>query len=261
MGSTDLAAEVIGSYGVSIVTGETDAQCVAALDAAMATVTGDQRVALAYGRGAMLSPITGWKLRRSSAWHNLLRAYQHDIATTTWNKSLGPLNNCDLTDADGNAYEHDERTDGGAISARFTCLRTFGNGPAGAFVAKDITRATDGSIMSLGHNADIVHLAQSIVQQTTEEFVGNTLVLNPADSLGKRTATASSLKVFEQKVNSELARYLLSNIGGEGQRASLAVWTAATDDDLGVADATLHGTLTLELNGTLTTIATIVGVK
>jgi hypothetical protein len=259
MGTTDLAAEVIGSYGVSIVTGETDAQCIASLDAAMASVTSDHRVALGYGRGAMLSTITGWKLRRNSSWHNLLRAYQNDIRTTTWWNALGSLDNCDLNDVDGNPKEHDERTTEGAISAGFVCLRTFDS--AGAYIAKDLTRADSNSVLSLGHNADVTNLAQSVVQQTTEKFVGQVLILNPADTLGKRTATSASLKELESKVNSEVQRYLLSNIGGQGQRASNAVWTAATDDDLGVADATLHGTLALELNGTITTVDTTVKVS
>jgi hypothetical protein len=262
----DLAAEVIGESTVTITAGETDAAAVAALDTEFAAVTSDERYDLGYGRGAMTSPITGWQFRRPVQWADMLLSFQRDIRTTTWWKDLGPIHSrlsCgfDLNDANGNPYEHDERTDGGALAARFTCARTWGNGPVGAFIAQSLTRADDGSILGMSHNVDIANLAQTIVQSTTENFAGSTLVLEPADNAGKRVATAASLKAFEEKVNSELERYLLSNIGGEGQRASVAKWTAAVDDDLGVSDATLHGSLDLQLNGTLVHISTTVTVR
>lgn len=231
-----------------------------------ASVTSDPRIDLGYGRGAMLSPITGYKFRRSVQWADMLLAYKRDMRTTTWWKALGPVSSrltCgfDLNDADGQPYEHDERTSQGAIAARFTCARTWGNGPVGAFIAKSLTRAEPNSVLVFTHNADVVNLYQTVVQQVTEEFAGATLVLQPADSQGRRFATAESLKEFETKVNSELARYLLSNIGGEGQRASVATWRAATGDDFGVVDAVFHGYGTLEVNGTIVRVATAVAVR
>jgi hypothetical protein len=195
----------------------------------------------------------------------MLISFMRDIGKTTWEKDYNGISrlSCgfDLNDADGQPYEHDERTTQGALAARFTCARTWGNGPVGAFIAQSLTRADDGSILGMSHNVDVANLAQTICQATTENFAGATLVLEPADALGKRVATTASLKSFEEKVNAELERYLLSNIGGEGPRASVARWTAAVDDDLGVADATLHGSLDLQLNGTLVHISTVVTVK
>lgn len=253
-------AETVGIAAVSVVAGETDSAHIAAMDSAFGTVTGS-RVELGYGRAALLSPITGWKLSRPAQWHDSIRNYQHDVCTTTWRKSDGPLKNCDMTDANGLPNCHDERTDGGALAAGFTCLRTYGNGPRGAFVAQSLTRADSNSILSMSHNAMVANLAQSVVQQATENFIGQTLVLQPADSQGRRFATAASIAVFESKVNSELGRYVLSNIGGEGPRASVAKWTAAADDDYGVASPVMHGVLDLQLNGTVVQIATTVKVK
>ena len=107
----------------------------------------------------------------------------------------------------------------------------------------------------------MANLAQTVVQRVTEDFTGQIVVLKDADSLGVRVATAASLADLAAKVNSELQRNLLSNIGGEGPRASSAVWTPAVDDDLGVANATLHGTLALGLNGTIVHISTSVEVS
>ena len=123
-----------------------------------------------------------------------------------------------------------------------------------------LTRATDGSILSYAHNVAVANVAQTVCQRTTERFAGQIIVLKPADGDGKRVATPESLNALAAKVNSDLSKNLLSNVGGEGQRASSAVWTPATDDDLGVADATLHGTLALGLNGTIVHIATTVAV-
>jgi len=262
----DLAAEVIGASAITITTGETHAQAIATLDAAFASVTSDPRIDLGYGRGAMLSPVTGWKFRRPVQWLDTILSYIRDIALTTWWKDLGPVSSrvpagYDLLDADGEPYEHDERVTAGALAAGFTCQRTWGNGPVGAFIAQSLTRAGDASILSMTHNAHVTNLAQTVCQKTTENFAGATLILEPADEAGKRYATAASLKQFESKVNGELARYLLGNLGGDGPRASSATWTAATDDDLGVADAILHGTLELNLNGTIVHIATNVTVK
>lgn len=262
------ADETIGSCSVTMTAGESDTVAISTLDAAFATITSDRRVELGYGRGAMTSPVLGYALRRNVNWVDSVLSYCRDIRTTTWWKALGPVDatgRCtagfSLLDADGQTYEHDERNTAGALAARFTCARTWGNGPDGTFIARSLTRAGDGSVLEHSHNSAIANLFQTVVQATTENFAGQTLVLEPADNTGKRVATTTSLKDFEDKVNGELSRYLLGNLGGEGPRASVAYWTAATDDDLGGSDATLHGIGTLELNGTIVHISTTVNVK
>jgi len=253
--ASGIVNETIGSFGVLIGTGETDQAWAASISALVAPVSTSERVDLGAGRLRKLSPITGYSMRRPVQWADSIRSYQHDIRTTTWWKALGSLQGWGI---DG---EHDERVSGGLLDARFTCARTWGNGPNGAFIAQSLTRAVDGSILGMTHNVAIASLAQTVCQRATENFAGQVLVLNRPDVNGKRTATVASLAVLEAKVNSELLRNLLSDVGGEGQRASVAKWTAATDDDLGVANATLHGTLDLQLNGTIVHIATTVEVR
>lgn len=248
--TASFAAEVIGSVGVTIVTGETEVAWIAALDALVASVTGAPRMDLGAGRLTALSPITGYTMRRPVQWADSIRSYQHDVSTTTWWKDLGPLTGWGI---DG---EHDERVTAGLLAARFTCARTWGNGPDGAFIAQSLTREADGLILTQTHNVAVTNVAQTVVQRVTENFAGATLVLN-ADG----TATTASLAIFAAKVNSELKRNLLTDIGGEGPRASSAKWTPATNDDLSVADATLHGTLDLNLKGTIVHIATAVAVS
>ena len=237
--------ETIGSIGVAMSTGETATSHTATMDALVASVTNAPRVDLGIGRLTKLSPITGYTMRRPVQWADSIRSYQNDLAVTTWWKELGPLAGW------GIEGERDERTDGGGITARFTCARTWGNGPNGAFIAKSVTRALDDSVLALTHNVYVANLAQTVIQKATEGWAGRTLVLN-ADG----TATPRSLAVLNQKANEELRRNLLTDVSGQGPRASVAKWIAHTDDILNGPDATLNGDLDLEVNGTLVHINT-----
>lgn len=245
-----LPVSVVGSCTTSITLTETKAAHVAAMNALFATIDGSERVDIGHGRLTKLSPITGFTMRRPVQWADSIRSYQHDIHITTWWKDLGPLDGWGI---DG---EHDERVDGGALDAKFTCARTWGNGPEGTFIAMSLTRATDGDALGMTHNMYVANLVQTIVQRETESFTGRTIVLN-ADG----TATTSELADLEARVNRELQRNLLSNIGGEGARASECKWTASTADVLNVADATLNGVCTLKIRGTIVHVNTKVKVS
>lgn len=251
----DLAAEVIGSFGVTVTVGETKAQHVATLDAAFSAIATQKRISLGHGRARKLSPILGYRFRRPAQWAASIRQYQHDVQIPTWRKADGPIANWDLNDTAGNLVEHDERVDGGAIAAGFTCLRTWANGPAGAFVAHDLTRGDVNSLLSRTHNMTVANVACSVNQAETENAVGQVLELN-----SDGTATSGSLKKIEGRVNSALDRALLQT-RPEGKRASSAIWVASTTDILNVVDATLTGVLTLNLNGTLEHIATTVRIQ
>jgi hypothetical protein len=237
--------ETIGSFGVSATTGETDTAWVSSIASTFAAIATSKRVDLGAGRLTRLSPITGYTMRRPVQWADSIRSYENDISVTTWWKELGALEGWGI---DG---EHDERVEGGLLANRFTCARTWGNGPDGAFIAQSLTRAVDGSVLGMTHNMFVANLAQTVVQTTTENFAGRTLVLNPPDADGKRTATSASLASLSNKVNEALRKNLLSQVGNAGPRASQALWTPATDDDLGVADATLNSQTALGLNGTI----------
>src|SRR5579859_8186523 len=122
---------------------QTFAQYVSAVDTAFASIDGQKRIDLGLGRGRMLSSIHGWSFRRPVQWAASLREYQHDLQIPCWRKSDGPLDNFDITDGSGQVIEYDERTIGGALAARFTCARTYANGPNGAFIALSLTRQSE----------------------------------------------------------------------------------------------------------------------
>jgi hypothetical protein len=253
--TTDLAAELIGSYSVTITAGETDSQWVAAMDTAFASIDDKLRIDIAAGRAFKRSAITGWLFRRPAMWAASLREYQHDVQIPCWRKEDGPLDGWSVEDDEGTTVEHDERVSGGLLLPRFTCLRTYSNGPAGVFVALSLTRALEGSLLSRTHNVAVTNVACSVVHAETENAIGMVLEL---DSVGH--ATPASLRVLEDRVNSALAINLLQR-KSEGPRASSAAWKASTSDILNVPGAELTGVLDLRLGATLEKIRTRVRVQ
>jgi hypothetical protein len=256
-GSTpsDLAAEVIGSFGVTVLTGESKAQWMATVDEEFAPIDDAPRINLSAGRARVTSSFTGYDLRRPAGWFASWREYQHDLHVPTWRKQDGPVRG-DLFDLAGSLVEWDDRVDGGAgVAARFTCLRTWGNGPNGAFVALDLQRAVDDSLLVHRHNEAVTNLVCTIVQAATENVIGRVLVLNDDG-----TATADSLSVIRAEVNAALQNGVLQNARGEGPRASKAVWTPSTDDILNVPEAALTGVVDLNLNSAIHTVNTSVNV-
>lgn len=255
--ATTFAAETVRSDLVTATAGETMAGWVSDITTAFASVDAQKRIDLAAGRARKESTIHQWDLRRPAAWAASIREYSHDLQIPCWRKADGPLDGWDMTDGNGKVVEYDERTDGGLLAARFTCLRTWANGPNGAFVALSLTRDTDGAILSRTHNMAVADLAEAICQSETENAIGQVLVLN-ADGTG----TAASLQQIEERVNTQLQKYMLATNppGGtnEGARASGAVWQADKSSILNVPGATLDGVLSLTLNGTLEQINTSV---
>lgn len=237
-----------------LVSEATFAAYVSAMDTLFAPIDGQKRIDLSLGRARMLSPITGYAPRRPAFWALAIREYQHSPHIPTYRKADGPLTNCDMTDGSGQVVEYDERTVGGALAARFSCLRTYANGPNGAYVALSLTRDAEGSLLSRTHNMHVVNVAQTVCQKQTENAIGQVLQLN-ADGTG----TKDSLQKIEERVNSALQAALLKQ-GPEGPMASSAVWSASKTDPLNVPGATLTGTLVLNLNGTIEKIETSIKV-
>lgn len=255
LNTQDLAAESIRASLVTLTAGETKAEWMARIDGVFANIDGQPRLDLSAGRGAFPSSYSGWLRRVPAGWLASVREYQHDLHVATWRKDLGPLG-ADLFDADNELVEWDERVDGGAgLAARFTTLRTWANGPRGAFVSMSLTRAGDGQIASLTHNEAVINDGCNTVQLATENVIGRSLILNEDG-----TATKDSLAVIASEVNAALELELLSS-RGEGPRASRAVWTPNPADVYNVAESLMTGTLDLILNGTVHSVSTQVRIR
>jgi len=256
LGGATLADEIIRARDVSLSAGQTKAAWVASTEVAFAAIDSEERIDLALGRARKASPFSGWLARRSAAWAASVREYQHDLHVATWRKSDGPLSGWDLYDADGTLVEFDEAVDGGALAGRFTCLRSWSNGPRGAHVALSLTRADEDDPRAYTHNAAVVNAACTIVQATTENFIGYSPTV---DSEGHMTR--DELQILKGQVDRALQLSLLQDQRGEGARASNAYWTPNSDDVLNVPGATLTGVATLNLRGTIVNVNTVVRVN
>jgi hypothetical protein len=243
------------SEDVSVTVSKTMAAWVTATATEFAPVDAQKRIDIGLGRLRKLAPISGWSFRLPVAWAASIREYQHDLHIPCWRKQDGPLDGWSALDETGNIVEFDERVNGGGLADRFTCARSYGNGPNGAFIALSMTRATEGSLLSRTHNMAVANLACTVVHAATENAIGAVLQL---DSDGH--ATDQSLSVIEASINTDLEIALLQQ-GTEGPKASKAVWRASRTDVLNVVGATLTGVLDLHLNGTVEQIATTVKVS
>ena len=249
----DLDAEVLGDPDLTMTAVESKATWRTAIIADVEDVQGDsaRRIDTTGGYGSKLCPITGWRLRRPWAWAESLREYAHDVHIPCWRVADGAQAGWTLKDADKELVEHDERLDGGLLSANISCARSWNN-EAGAFTALSLTRADPGSLLSRSHNMQTANVACATVQFATQREVGQTLELGAGG-----LATVPSLKKLEGRVNDQL-EIALGNVRGEGPRASSATWEASRSDVLNVPGAQLNGVLTLNLNGTIEKIATTV---
>lgn len=236
----------------------TKAAWMAAQDLAYSVVDAAPRIDISAGRARVTSPFSTWYFRRPAAWFASLREYSHDLHIATWRKQDGPISGADLYDDSGNLFEWDDRVDGTAASAaRFTSMRTWANGPQGAFITLSLTRASEGSLQSYTHYKAVVNLAQTVCQLNTENAaIGVSLALNDDG-----TATRDALSTVQSRVNAALELALLVNAQGEGARASKAVWTPSANDVLNIPNATLTGVLDLNLNGTVVNVTTNVRIR
>jgi hypothetical protein len=247
------ATEVIGMTSVTATAGQTWPQWIAAQDAEFEDITGTgasgaARLILCAGRARRTSAYTGWFYRRPVSWRDSIRSYQYDLHIAPWRWESGPTGD-DLTDAEGNLAEYDDRVYGGAgVAANFSCYRTWHN-DAGAYIALSLTRAGDGSVLQYSHNQAVVDLVDNTAQRSALTAVGQSVVRKPDG-----TITNAAARVIEKKVNDDLTQAIADQGLGDGPRASRAVFTLSRTDDLSVVPATATYVVQLDLNGTIHTI-------
>lgn len=247
-----LTDETVADTAVTVSAGQTKAVWVAELDAAFAGIAVDEeRLDLSLGRGAKFSPFSQWKRRVPAAWHASVREYQHDLHVPSWRYADGALSGVDLFDANGLLIEYDDEVDGGAASAAgFTSLKTYADNRRAAFVSQSLTRAGDGKRESLTHNMYVINEALNVVREASQRLIGRVVAVNDDG-----TATTDELAQIASVVNGPLQSNLLST-GPEGPRASGAVWVPDPNVLYNIPEPLLTGVLTLNLNGTIHSIAT-----
>jgi hypothetical protein len=221
------------------------------------SIADEFRLDLSLGRCKIQCPVTNWTLRRPPAWAASLREYRRDtdIHIATWRKASGPLSGVGLLGPDKTREEYDCRLDG--QPAKFTALRTWANGPGGAYVSMGLTRADESGVLSYTHNVAVVNLCCTISHAAAENAIGESLVLN-ADG----TATEESIADIESAVNTQLQLGLLKeHVPGKGQRCSSVKYTMNRDDILNIPGAVANGVAELNLRGTIHSLNVLVKVR
>jgi hypothetical protein len=256
-GTTDLNPEVIGARSVAVTNAKTKAAWASEIVDEFEVIDDAPRISLSLGRARKASPFSGWNYRRPSGWAASIREYQHDVHVAPWRKNDGPVG-WDLRGLDKKLAEWDDRVDGNvACKNRFTALRTWANGPQGAYIALSLTRAVDSSLRVMTHNMNVVNLVQQLTQTATEDaLIGVSLDLNDDG-----TATEADLAVIAGRVNASYDLEVLANKKNEGKRASSCIWAPNKTDILNVPDATVTGVTELNLNGTVLKVNTTVRIK
>lgn len=215
-------------------------------------------LSLSGGRGRRRSPWSGFEFRVPAAWAATIRAAQHDAHVTTWRRSDGDIG-YDLADAEGQLAEYDDRAHGNALTAgRFTSFTTDAN-DTGTFLAHDLTRADDDSLLINVYAEQVALITQAVVQAATRRAAtGETLVLK-TDGSGQ--AEEASLQEIEGLVQRSLDQQLLADLNNEGPRASDAKITISREDAYNVAEPTMTTYTALTLRGVVHTIVNEVAIQ
>jgi hypothetical protein len=245
----DLSDEVIGITTPTIAAGQTKAAWMTAITTEFTPIDDKHRIDLSAGKGRVYSSFTNWHLRWPAGWFASKREYAHDLHVATWRKADGPVD-ANLWDTDGQLVEWDDYTDGGSgTAARFTTMRTYANGPAGAFIARSMTRALDSSLLVDTHVVAVVNQARTVAQSAAEDIIGKAL-----KKKSDGTATKESLREITSYVNQIVQTEMLSDKRSEGPRCSDITWTPADDDPLGIAEPVVNSTLAINILGTIHTV-------
>lgn len=254
----DLVDESISAEDVTISTGQTMTAWGAATFAEFAAVAGSFRLDVSLGRLKGISPWSGFDYRLPVSWWASFREYQHDLHVASWRKKDGPLGGS-ARDLDNLLDEWDDRIQGGAATnAGFTAAMSYTK-QKGMYLAQSLTRTDDSSILSQSSKVDVANLICRVVQANTENAAIGVDVVLKDDGSGQ--ATEASLSEIESLVNAALEGQVLTNVRGEGPRASSVVWKASRLDLYNVPTPLMNGVATVTFNGTIHSVNTVVAIQ
>src|SRR5690606_29656496 len=185
------AAETPDIEDVSIVVSESIEDWADRVDAKYNAIDGEFRISLGRGFGFKLSPILGATLRRPVTWAANVAQYQHDVHIPTWQPVQGALSGWSLRDLNDELVEYDDRVHGGTASLnKFTSFRSWPTKSSGVFISQDVTRDTDGALLTHVVNVATVNKACTVCQSATEDEVGQRVEV---DDTGRGTTSALAL--------------------------------------------------------------------
>ncbi len=235
---------------------ETETTWASSVDSNFASFVEDEgRIGVGTGMVRMHSEIFQWRMRVPLMWAVVIRWMQHDIQVSPNRKADGTLDDCSLTDDDGNVVEHDARTLDLLSESGFLTARTYVDELGGVFVTEPHTKAPPGSSFRVLPWRAVANLYCDVVQKSTESFIGDNPELNDDGTL-----TDDERERYKEFVNEQLEAELRSP-KLEGPRASKATWDPSDEDVLNTPGAILHGEGQLITLGLIGSVATVVQVN
>lgn len=218
-----LVDETPAVFGVTASAKELDSTWTAALGGVvgdtLATELLDQGVSPYGGRGRRVSPTDGSNKRRPAAWWTLIRWMQHDPAVAPHRVSDGALGGGDITivDANGDPEDHDERTMGGLLENRISCLESKDDRP-GVFVSLALTLDDDDAVLSRVQTKGVSDIICDIVQTETSSKLGSSV-----ETKKDGTLTEAAARAIEDHVRGAVQKKVLVKgpLDGEPQASSI----------------------------------------
>lgn len=238
------AAEVLvdeaTKYQIKATANETDSNWRASIEsivgASPSSLIVSHKTLIAGGRARRKSNVDGFFKRRPASWPLLIRWMQKDVKTAPGRVEDQGLAGWTITKSDGTHEDHDERVDGGLLSMRIACLRTFAEiGINGVYVALAVTLDNDDAPMSRLQVGGVADVGSNIVQSETTKKLQSNLELKTDGTIQPYEAIR-----IQEGVLAELKKNLLAtNLGGTdpGPRASDVTFTLDTTVDLSQAGA------------------------
>lgn len=205
-----LVDELAPVFGVTASAQELDSTWTAALGGVvgdtLATELVDQGVSPYGGRGRRVSPTDGSNKRRPASWWALMRWMQHDPAVAPYRVSDGPLDggNITIVDANGDPEDHDERTMGGLLDNRISCLESKDD-RTGVFASLALTLDNDNAVLSRVQTAGVSDIISDVVQTATSNKLGSSPQTNKDGTL-----TEAAARAIEDYVRGEIEKKVLT---------------------------------------------------
>lgn len=215
-----LVDETPAVFGVTMSAKELDTTWQAALGGVVGdtlqTELVDQGVSPYGGRARRVSPTDQSNKRRPAAWWALARWMGHDPAIAPYRVSDGELD-VTITDENGDPEDHDERTMGGLLANRISCLESRDDRP-GVFVSLALTLDNDGAVLSRVQTKGVSDIICDVVQTETSTKLGSNEDVNTDGTL-----TEAAARSIEDYVRNQVEKRVLTKgpLDNEPQASSI----------------------------------------
>lgn len=162
---------------------EPNTETEAAFAAAMTTLVQNQtsiRQCVGTDGAHTPSQITGWNLKRPTSMHVAARAMSTGIGTDPAYVALGPLSGAQISDSNGNPYDHDEDLYPNLDGLRLMALRSFApGGPQGTYICNANTIQPSGGAFPYLQHIRVANRACEIAWFTLATQLSRGVRTNP----------------------------------------------------------------------------------